>query len=408
MTSRLLVVKKRHSKFDNFNFNRFDALTENFSTLKKSVTEQLATLTQTVGSWETRIQNLELLSEKVNDCTTEIVKRDHKISSLHTEIQSLQEQLNIQEQSYLRNELEITGVTETENENLHHLVTVTATLIGMNLQPNDIDRIIRVGSKPTPSPNKPKDPRPIVVRFTRNTKRNDMIQAARVRKEITTKDIEIDGPSKRMYFNERLTKENRKLFREVRIRAKSAGYKFYWVKNGCIMCAKKKKSCQNTYATMTISNNLSALQHCHSPTQKFSHLPTQLIPPVPKRINNLNWSKRVYPNSQVVTLSSIKSCSRVLILILTCSHHLPVPTQQDSADSDIYNNIHQLNTINYIHCMVYYVLYTHIILYNYLLFRIYIPILWKSTLIKRRSFYRNGKGVNPLSTWFLKHNQWPL
>lgn len=219
---------------------KFDALAENFTTLKKSVTDQLAALTQKIGTWESRIQKLEAQVEKTQELSTIIENRDKEIASLNTGIQSLQEQLNVQEQSHLRNELEIAGIIETENENLHHIIGVLAHKIGLELHPSDVDRVTRVGPKSALNKSN-SEPRCVVVRFIRNTKRNDMINAARVRKHITTEDLDIKGTPKKLYFNERLTKANRSLFREARIRAKQAGYRFTWVKNGCIYVRREKE-----------------------------------------------------------------------------------------------------------------------------------------------------------------------
>lgn len=217
---------------------KFASLSENLIDFKQSVNDQLSTLNKTVNSWEQRVQELENKTEEVLLVKHCLTKQGQEISSLKTTIASLSEKLNAQEQFSVRNELEISGIPESGNENLLQMLTVTAHKIGMELNPLDIDMVTRVGSRPK-TPIASSIPRPIVVRFIRNNKRNEMLQAARVRRNLSTEDIDISGPASRLYFNERLTKENRKLFHDARTRAKLHNFKYCWVKNGLIFIRKE-------------------------------------------------------------------------------------------------------------------------------------------------------------------------
>ncbi|XP_048479053.1 uncharacterized protein LOC125488969 [Plutella xylostella] len=215
---------------------KFDALSVNLADFKSSVNSQLETLSNTVATFEQRIRQLEFK-------TTELSKQNEEnpeITSLNNTISSLHEQLNAQDQFSLRNELEISGITEAENENLCHIIATTAQKIGVKISEDDIDMINRVGTRHDTN-NQPSttQSRPIVVRFIRNSKRNEMINARRVRRNLSTTDIDLKGPQNTIYFNERLTKTNRKLFRDARMRAKEFGYRYCWVKNGQIFIRKE-------------------------------------------------------------------------------------------------------------------------------------------------------------------------
>ncbi|XP_037971829.2 uncharacterized protein LOC119693172 [Plutella xylostella] len=226
----------------------FALLNDKFDNFKTSVSDQLATLTKSVASWEKRILDLETKCGELTNCATLVKKQDSEMLELNGTITMLQDQLNNQEQFYLRNELEISGLTEMSNENLLHTTLLSAQKLGVELSVSDIDGASRVGPRPT-QPDA--EPRPVVVRLLRSAKRNQLIQAARVRKNLTTKDVELSGKPRTVYFNERLTKHNRTLFRDTRIRAKSYGYKFYWVRNGVIYVRKdeqkKPKTIRNYY-----------------------------------------------------------------------------------------------------------------------------------------------------------------
>ncbi|KAG7312868.1 hypothetical protein JYU34_001250 [Plutella xylostella] len=226
------------AKLIDFMEEKFNAQTENFSNFKTTVTDQLSALTSVVNSWEHRIQQLENSTQQLADNLNSLKSQDNEISSLHNTIDCLQEQLNTQEQLSLRKEIEICGIPEFESENLIHTVLVSAQKIGVELTVNDIDYVTRVGPKSKPDAAAA-EPRPVVARLLRNNKRDEILHASKVRRNLSTGDIGLGGTARKVYFNERLTKVNRHLFREARNRSKQSGYKFCWVKNGSIYVRKE-------------------------------------------------------------------------------------------------------------------------------------------------------------------------
>lgn len=76
--------------------------------------------------------------------------------------------------------------------------------------------------------------RPVIVRLIRRAKRDELLKAARTRRNLTTADLELVGEPQKIFLNERLTKINRLLFRDARSRAKQGGYAFCWYNQGAI------------------------------------------------------------------------------------------------------------------------------------------------------------------------------
>ncbi|KAJ2937097.1 hypothetical protein O0L34_g16891 [Tuta absoluta] len=74
-----------------------------------------------------------------------------------------------------------------------------------------------------------------------------MVGASVIRKNLTTEGI-VAGTADRIYFNERLSALNRKLFRKARKRSKIHNFKHCWVRNGVIYVRKftntKDRKCQ--------------------------------------------------------------------------------------------------------------------------------------------------------------------
>lgn len=108
------------------------------------------------------------------------------------------------------------------------------------LQESDIADITRAGPKQhtgNKSQLEPMRHRPITVKLTRKAKRDELLSAARMRRNISTENI-TNTPPTLIYINERLTKENRVLFRASRSRARAHGFRYCWLRNGAIFVRK--------------------------------------------------------------------------------------------------------------------------------------------------------------------------
>lgn len=209
-------------------------LTGEFSSLKTKLEEVTNSLSychermdELVNNISSNNSRLKVLEKSVSD-----------VASLHSTVAALQLELNTQTQINLRNELEIVGISECTSENLEQVVKSAVQKVGIQLKEEDVDWITRVGPRrPAVLLNKTESgrmPRPIVVRLLRRSKRDQILKAAKSSKSVTSEDVDLPGPTHKIFFNERLTKANRILFREARIRAKSHGYRFCWCNQGSV------------------------------------------------------------------------------------------------------------------------------------------------------------------------------
>lgn len=191
------------------------------------------------------------LTGTVSDYKGAIESRDREILSLKAYVEDLQCTMNIKAQQDLRNELEVIGIPEPENENLLHTVLLLSKKIGVDVTELDIDGTYRAGPKRTPKENagdspesytgKKNLPRPLVVRLIRRAKRDEIMKAAKSRKPLTTEGF-LYGPTRDFFVNERLTKENRLLFRQTKLRASEHNFRFVWVRDGSILVRKAEKA----------------------------------------------------------------------------------------------------------------------------------------------------------------------
>ncbi|CAG9134055.1 unnamed protein product [Plutella xylostella] len=161
------------------------------------------------------------------------------MENLKLSVHQLQETIDSQAQRLVQNEIELIDVPETPNESIYHVVDILAKKIGVELKDVDIDEAYRTGPRRMRTENADKQPRPLVVRLLRKKKRDEILKAAKTRKNISSSDI-VPGTSNKIYINERLTTKNRHLFREARLRARQYRFRFCWIKDGRILVRKEE------------------------------------------------------------------------------------------------------------------------------------------------------------------------
>ncbi|XP_063531452.1 uncharacterized protein LOC134742333 [Cydia strobilella] len=206
------------------------------SDLKSQLTSALDSLTKC----QTRMDEI---NGKLTDTERRLQALEDQQSQnvrIKATLQDLENKYNIQAQLALRNDVEIIGCPETKNENLHHTMMTIATKIGASVSDIDIDYVSRGGPKRKQSSNESNQlPRPVIVRFARRKVRDDFIAKSKIRRNLDTTDIITEGTPQKLYINERLTRENRQLFRIARERAGQANFKYCWTRGGFIYARKR-------------------------------------------------------------------------------------------------------------------------------------------------------------------------
>ncbi|CAG9795269.1 unnamed protein product [Diatraea saccharalis] len=202
------------------------SLRQDMINMQSDLNKRFDDLLSRFGECEARIKSLEQ-KEKKND-------------QLKAQVAQLQSQLNKQTHNALRSEIEILGLTETPRENPYHLALMTANKIGLKLEEHDLDYVSRTGTLNNGKPGGMQLPRPLVVSFTRRSKRDELLKEAKTRRNLDSQEIVGPGPQRRVFVNERLTYETRHLFRVARNWTREHGYKFCWVRNGSVYIRKRE------------------------------------------------------------------------------------------------------------------------------------------------------------------------
>lgn len=141
-----------------------------------------------------------------------------QVEQLHSTIRTQEESLDDVCQYQRKYNVEIHGVPEVDDEDLEEIVEEIAKEIKVEVEASDIDIIHRQKSRIRP--------RPILVRFKWYEDKKKFYDARRRLKEFQGDDKKVNGASK-IYINEHLTAERKRLYAEVRKKAKQ--YKWFRV-----------------------------------------------------------------------------------------------------------------------------------------------------------------------------------
>ncbi|KAJ2946940.1 hypothetical protein O0L34_g16284 [Tuta absoluta] len=212
--------------------------------------EEMKVLNANVTSCKQQIQQVQVEIKDMQVRVEAVESLQAGSPELKSKIIDLEEKLNTTSQELLLNDLQITGIPECNGENVHHIVQALALRIGTPLEDQDIVDVYRVGQHPDNTlEQKSMGPRPLILRLARRSTRDAILKSSRVRRNLKSTDIDFPAPATRIYINERLTKQNRVLFKCARVEAKKSNWKFVWTKNGKIYAKKADGKCKVFHIT---------------------------------------------------------------------------------------------------------------------------------------------------------------
>lgn len=161
--------------------------------------------------------------------------------ALEQTVADLKLDLNDRDQELLCNDIEIAGIPEENNEQCCHLALVVAQKLGVTLEERDLVSAERAGPvrRAVVENAPPHRPRPLVVRLARRAQRDQLLAAARVRRDTTTAGLGLCSAARSLYVNERLTPTNRHLFYKARNESSRAQWKYVWTREGKIYARKE-------------------------------------------------------------------------------------------------------------------------------------------------------------------------
>ena len=203
-------------------------------------------LTNLVSGYKTEVEenSREIVGMKVN---LELIKNDN--ATLKKDCNNMSARLNNLEQRSRNKNLEVIGLREPNELETDTTLTLKFLNNEMKAEVNtdDIDVCHQVPSKRTDGK------RIIIVAMKHRKKRDDILKC---KQNLRIYNEHLD-PSHRVYVNEQLSPENKKLFANCAKKKFQLGFKFLWTKNG--VCFLKKDELSHRYFRITNEDELSKI-----------------------------------------------------------------------------------------------------------------------------------------------------
>lgn len=195
-------------------------------------------LVEDIRSIKTELTELKTSCDYSSDKLDEFSSRLVPVKTKASELERLQETVNLLKADLLKtqlelasneqrsrlNNVEIKGVPLKKDENLFSIVDAISSKIKYSCPKTQINYISRV-------PIYNSKEKLIIVSFLNRYIKEEFIAAARADKELSTSDIGFHGSPQRVYVNDHLSVESKKLLSKVKIIAKDKNYAYIWVKH---------------------------------------------------------------------------------------------------------------------------------------------------------------------------------
>lgn len=213
--------------------NDMNDFRSDFGGFRKEVHEEIKDLRSLYQRCDDKMEYFAECLEKQESRLVALETTYTEVHNLKSQICELKRELGDRDQLSLLNDLEISGVTENKGENTMQILGLLLNKIGQKFDEHDVVEARRVGPVRIGQDGR-QSARPIVVRVTRRAVRDEVLRAARSRRNLTTAELNLAGTLRPVYINERLTKENRLLFGRARSLCKHNSWKFAWTRDGKI------------------------------------------------------------------------------------------------------------------------------------------------------------------------------
>jgi len=190
-------------------------------------------------------EKLSLVIDQNKTLRAENKSLSEQYTKLATKLRETELELDNQQQYMRRNNIIVTGVPESTDEDLTDIFTTIATNLGChNFRPSELDVIHRL-----PQAKATNRPRPIVVRLVRRSKKQGILKLARERwnkerkkkSRLVASHLGLHGTNP-VYFAEHLTRKRAALFRKAKEFKSRYSFKFLWTRDGQILLQKDEQS----------------------------------------------------------------------------------------------------------------------------------------------------------------------
>lgn len=198
-----------------------------------TIKEKVDALEGIIATVDTIEKSVQAMSDKYDEVIAQMKKQGADIDCLKTRVKKLEERVEEQKIDKLKQEmndldqygrrlnLEIHGLPQQMNENVLEKLNILANDLKLpRLSESDVEAAH--GLPKRAGQDEVDKPAFILVRFTSRLTRDIWLKQRQ----------ELRKSKSKIFFNENLTAQNKKLFWLMRCKARELHYQFFWVKNG--------------------------------------------------------------------------------------------------------------------------------------------------------------------------------
>lgn len=198
----------------------------------------LSSIQNSLVNLETRMNEVcdsqQFLSDKYDELMIQVQKVPTLEAALlesETQVQELQQRLNLMEQYSRRNHLEIGNIPQEKDEKVDEIVINVGSKLGLTIHKEDIAAAHRLRSAPGKTPS-------IIVEFVNRRLRNKYYENRKL----------LPQSRNRIFINESLCSYFKNLLRCTKDRCKEENYKYCWYRNNKIF-ARRTDGCRPIVVT---------------------------------------------------------------------------------------------------------------------------------------------------------------
>lgn len=158
----------------------------------------------------------------------EMFSEKEKVCEVQADIKTVNKEINSLKQKNLSNDIIATGIPETKNENILQSVNNILIKHDVTLKESDVKKIYRLKNKNCISIS------PILIEFKNDSFKSMILQKQRKNGPVLLNEVDtniLHTDLRKVYFKDRLTKENLILLRDCRLFGRNNGFKYVWVQD---------------------------------------------------------------------------------------------------------------------------------------------------------------------------------
>ncbi|XP_013147156.1 PREDICTED: uncharacterized protein LOC106110022 [Papilio polytes] len=208
----------------------------------ETILREIRDMKRQLTSLPTLVEEIRLIKDEISELKAACDISRNKVEEFNTrlleveaELAKTKHELTAQEQRSRLNNVEIKGIPLKKGENLFSLVDAIGRKIDYVFPKSQINYISRV-------PMYNSNEKLIIVSFLNRYIKEDFIAAARSTRNLSTTDLGLLGAPQRVFVNDHLSADSKKLLTNVKNLAKEKHYEYVWVKHGKIHVRKNNTS----------------------------------------------------------------------------------------------------------------------------------------------------------------------